>query len=171
MRERRGVAVGLVGQAARAQWQGGLGSSPTPATLLVTAHRGHSLRSQSHGPSPPHPAASMAQQSPPCPETEQSPPQVCPASGLPKGVRERTSPERWQQERRNAGLGREGQCLLGLDSRGHPLVLRSPRRAGRARGPTLGGAGCRSLAHTTETCVPYSSALLGAVTYEGPTCP
>lgn len=82
----------------------------------------------------------LTQQSPPCPETQQSPPQVCLASGLPKGVRERTSPEKWQQERRNAGLGREGQCLLGLDCRGHPLVLRSPERAGCARGPTLGQA-------------------------------
>lgn len=52
-----------------------------------------------------------ASQSAPCPESEKHLPQVCPTSGLPKGVRERTSPTRWQQEeRRNAALGEGGQC-------------------------------------------------------------
>lgn len=99
-----------------------------------------------YGPSPPHPAPRRPSSARPA-EPEQSPPQVCPESGLPKGVRERTSPARWQQERRKAGLGREASARPALCSgSGRPHSSPHTAKESRTCPKPDSGAGCRFLA-------------------------
>lgn len=119
-----------------------------------------------YGPSPPHPAPPRPSSARPA-EPEQSPPQVCPESGLPKGVRERTSPARWQQEGRNTGLGREASACPALRS-GSGRPHSSPHTAKESRTwPKLRG-GLPLSGPITDTCAPHSSAPPRCGHLEGP---